>query len=88
MLHDIAKHVIKHIRWYEYDAILIYLYKMSRNTTTIIVEDPDGEKHPYTSLKQCCRLRENFSYYYLKDRKLPHLYKGIYYIQRISMNQK
>lgn len=61
---------------------------MSRNTTTIIVEESDGKIYPYTSLKQCCRMRDNFSYYYLKDKKLPHLYKGLYYIERIRLNEK
>ena len=66
--------------------IVIPLLIMKRNTTIIIVTDEEGGKKNYTTLTECCRTRDKFSYHYLKRIKLPHLYKGLYYIERMPLN--
>ena len=67
--------------------MVIPLLIMKGNTTIIIVTDEEGGKKNYTTLTECCRMRDNFHYHYLKRKKLPHLYKGLYYIERMYLNK-
>jgi hypothetical protein len=61
---------------------------MKHPMTIIAVDNEDGTKSTYTTLVKCCEIRSNFSYSYLKDVELPILYKGIYYIERIKLNER
>lgn len=61
---------------------------MKLPSNTVIVTDPDGEEYSFKDLVVCCDKMEGFSYDYLRGLKLPRIYKGKYYIRRLTIIKK
>lgn len=55
--------------------------------TYILLTYPNGLKASYTSIFKMCEKNEIFSYYYLRNVKLPLKYKRKYLIERLKINE-
>ena len=59
--------------------------KEVKRKTVILVTDKHGNHYPFTTIRKMCYAFSEFSYWYLRNCKLPKKYKGVI-IEKLVVN--